>query len=134
VLGHDAHDASPGSVFKSCSLDDQGQHIYNSPQKPHRTMSWPNQQQQIYQIPDQPSPQLKAVLEYFDCLKTWDFEKVTKLSTPYFTQKTLPASMNVPTRNKSEDIKNLHDLQGLLKGGPLEVCDRGPLPPRSNWQ
>ena len=95
-------------------------------------MSLPNHQHQIYQIPQQPSPQLKAVLDYFDCLKTWDFEKIAKLSTPYFTQKTLPASLNVPPRSKSEDINNLHDLRNLLKGGPLEVCDHGPLRPRSS--
>jgi len=80
------------------------------PQKSHRTMSSPNHQHQIYQIPQQPSPQLKAVLDYFDCLKTWDFEKITKLSTPYFTQKTLPASLGEAARSKSEDIKNLFRL------------------------
>ena len=85
-------------------------------------MSSTNHQDQIYQIPQDPSPQLKAVLDYFDCLRTWDFEKITKLSTPYFTQKTLPASLSVPTRGKSEDIKNLHSLRDLLKGDPLEVC------------
>ena len=39
-------------------------------QKPHRTMSSLSHQHQIYQIPHQPSPQLKAVLDYFDCLNT----------------------------------------------------------------
>jgi hypothetical protein len=89
-----------------------------------------DQQHQIYQIPHQPSPQLKTVLDYFDCLKTWDFEKITELSAPYFTQKTLPASLGEPTRSKSEDIKLLHALRDSLKGGPLEVCDHGPFPPR----
>ena len=84
-------------------------------------MSSLNHQDEIYQIPDEPSPQLKAVLDYFDCLKTWDFEKIPKLSVSSFTQKTLPASLNIPTRSKSEDINNLHDLRDLLKGGPLEV-------------
>ena len=93
-------------------------------------MSSQNHQHQIYQIPYQPSPQLKAVLDYFDCLKTWDFEKITKLSAPYFTQKTLPASLGVPARSKSEDIKHLHTLRDFLKGGPLEVCDHGRFPRR----
>ena len=93
-------------------------------------MSSLNHQQQIYQIPNDPSPQLKAVIDYFDCLKTWDFEKITELSTPYFTQKTLPASLSVPARGKSEDISNLHDLRDLLKGAPLEVCDHKSPPPR----
>ncbi|SRR6266403_3257619 len=86
-------------------------------------MSSPNHQPQTYEIPLHPSPQLKAVLDYFDCLKTWEFEKITKLSTSYFTQKTLPASLGVPARSKSEDIKHLHTLQDSLKGGPLEVCN-----------
>jgi hypothetical protein len=93
-------------------------------------MSSLNHQDQIYQIPHQPSPQLKAVLGYFDCLKTWDFEKITKLSTPYFTQKTLPASLDVQARSKGGDIKNLHTLRDFLKGGPLEVCDHRPFQPR----
>ena len=100
------------------------------PQKPHRTTSSLNHQHQIYQIPHQPSPQSKAVLDYFYCLKTWDFEKITKLSAPYYTQKTLPASLSVPARSKSEDINNLHTLRDLLKCAPLEVCDHGPFPPR----
>ena len=89
-------------------------------------MSSLNHQDQVYQIPDQPSPQLKAVLDYFDCLETWDFEKIATLSAPYFTQKTLPASLNVPARSKSEDIKELHFLRDLQKGGPTQVCDHGP--------
>jgi hypothetical protein len=93
-------------------------------------MSSLNHQHEIYEIPHQPSPQLKAVLDYFDGLKTWDFEKITKLSTPYFTQKTLPASLGEPARSKSEDIKLLHTFRDSLKGGPLEVCDHGPFPPR----
>ena len=95
-------------------------------------MSSLNHQHQIYQIPHQPSPQLTAVLDYFDCLKTWDFEKIAKLSAPYYTQRTLPASLSVPPRNKSEDIDNLHTLRDLLKGAPLEVCDHRPFPPRSS--
>jgi hypothetical protein len=85
-------------------------------------MSSLNHQHQIYQIPHQPSPQLKVVLDYFDCLKTWDFERIAKLSAPYYTQKTLPATLSVPGRSKSEDIDNLHNLRDLLKGAPLEVC------------
>jgi hypothetical protein len=118
-----------GSVYISRALW-TSKHNTPDPQKPHRTMSSQNHQQQIYQVPRDPSPQLRAVLDYFDCLKTWDFEKAAKLSTPYFTQKTLPASLSVPGRSKSEDINNLHDLRGLLKGGPLEVCDHRPFPPR----
>jgi hypothetical protein len=53
-------------------------------------MSSPNHVPQIYRVPHDPPPQLKTVLDYFDCPKTYDFEKITKLSTPYFTQETLP--------------------------------------------
>lgn len=79
-------------------------------------MSSLNHQHQIYQIPLQFSSQLKAVLDYFDRLKTWDIEKIAKLSTHNFSQKTLPASLGIPARSKSEDIKHFHTLRDLLKG------------------
>ena len=47
-----------------------------------------------------------------------------KLSTPSFTQETLPASLGFPGRSKSEDIKHLYTLRDCLKGDPLEVCNR----------
>jgi hypothetical protein len=64
-----------------------------------------------------PSRQLKAVLDYFDCLKRRDFETIP---TPNFA---LPASSGFPARTKSEDIKHLQDY---LKGAPLEVFNRQP--------
>ena len=127
MLGHDTSLGS--STYISQALWTTKNSTLGS-QKPRRTMSSPNHQHQIYEVPHMPSSQLQAVLDYFDCLKTWDFEKITKLSTPYFSQKTLPASLGVPARSKSEDIKYLHTLRDSLKGGPLEVCDHGPFPPR----
>ncbi len=76
-----------------------------------------------YPIPSKPSPQLKVVLDYFDCLKKWDLETLSQLSTSYFTQVTLPASLGIPARSKNEDIEFLHKFRDDLKGAPLEVCN-----------
>jgi hypothetical protein len=75
----------------------------------------------IYEVPRCPSDHLKVVLDYFEKLKKWDFDELSKLSTPNFTQQTLPASLGVATRTKSEDIAFLHDFRDALKGAPLEV-------------
>ena len=76
---------------------------------------------QIYQIPSNPSQQLKVVLDYFDNLKNWDFDALSKLSTSNFTQQTLPATLGMSARSKSEDIEFLHSFRDSLKGAPLEV-------------
>ena len=89
------------------------------PQKASQKMS--KYQPPVYQIPSQPSDKLKVVLDYFDCLKTWDLEALSQLSTPGFTQATLPASLGLPVRSKSEDIEFLHGFRDSLKGAPLEV-------------
>jgi hypothetical protein len=75
-----------------------------------------------YQRPHRPSDQMKVVLEYFDKLKVWDFDGISKLSTPGFTQQTLPKSLGLPERTKEEDIAFLHEFRDSLKGAPLEVC------------
>ena len=75
----------------------------------------------VYQIPKHPSKQLKVVLNYFESLKCWDFDALSKLSTSDFTQQTLPASLGLPTRTKNEDIEFLHTLRDSLNGAPLEV-------------
>jgi hypothetical protein len=85
-------------------------------------MMSPKYEPPVYQIPPNPSRQLKVVLDYFNFLKTWDLETLSQLSTPYFTQVTLPASLGVPIRSKSEDIEFLHHFRDSLKGVPLEVC------------
>ena len=77
----------------------------------------------IYQIPSYPSRQLKVVLDYFNSLKTWDLETLSQLSTPSFTQATLPASLSIPVRTKEEDIAFLHTFRDSLKSAPLEVCN-----------
>jgi hypothetical protein len=82
-------------------------------------------------VPSNPSPQLKVVLEYFDCLGKWDLETLAQLSTSYFYQVTLPASMNIPYKTKKEDIEFLHKLRDSLKGAPLEVCNRMMMPSSS---
>ncbi|KAF8489527.1 hypothetical protein F5888DRAFT_1638531 [Russula emetica] len=84
-------------------------------------MSSQKYQPQIYQIPSHPSQRLKVVLDYFDNLKRWDFDALSKLSTSNFTQQTLPATLGLSPRSKSEDIEFLHSFRDSLKGAPLEI-------------
>src|ERR1700733_9608014 len=74
-----------------------------------------------YQIPNHPSQQLKVVLDYFDHLKRWDFDALSKLFTSDFTQQILPASLGLSPRTKSEYIEILHTLRNSLNGAPIEV-------------
>ena len=76
----------------------------------------------VYEIPPKPSRQLKVVIDYFNFLKLWDLEALSQLSTPYFTQVTLPASLGVPVRNKTENIEFLRSFRDSLMCSPLEVC------------
>lgn len=80
-------------------------------------------QPQTYQRPPRPSDQLKVVFDYFDKLKVWDFDGIAKLSTPGFTQQTLPASLDIAERTKEEDIAFLHTFRDSLQGAHLEVCN-----------
>ena len=82
----------------------------------------PNYTQPVWPRPPNPSPQLKVVLDYFDCLSKWDLETLSQLSTSYFTQATLPATLNIAARTKKEDIEFLHQFRDSLNGAPLEVC------------
>jgi hypothetical protein len=88
-------------------------------QNPHQMMSQPK-----YQLPLNPSPQMKVVLDYFKCLSRWDLDKLATLSSPNFTQSTLPASMSIQTRTKNEDITFLKGFRDSLKSAPLVVCHR----------
>jgi hypothetical protein len=86
-------------------------------------MSSPKYEPPSYEIPAKPSEQLAVVLDYFNCLKIWDLKTLSQLSTPTpdFTQVTLPASLAIPARSKSEDIEFLHKFRDSLKGAPLDV-------------
>jgi hypothetical protein len=78
---------------------------------------------QTYQKPQSPSDQLKCVFDYFEKLKVWDFDGLAKLSTPGFTQQTLPVSLGMAERTKEEDIAFLHTFRDSVQGAHLEVCN-----------
>jgi hypothetical protein len=82
----------------------------------------------IWPKPPKPSPQLKVVLDYFDCLSKWDLETLSQYSTSYFTQETLPASLHIAARTKKEDIEFLHQFRDSLNGAHLEVCASTAIP------
>ena len=94
--------------------------------KTHITMSSQKYQYRppIYQIPNHPYQRLKAVLDYLDNLKRWDFDALSKQFTSHFTLQILPASLRLSPRTKNEYIESLHTLRDSLNGAPLEVCFR----------
>jgi hypothetical protein len=81
-----------------------------------------------YQLPPDPSPQLQVVLDYFKYLSRWDFDKLSSLSSPRFTQETLPASLGTPSRTNSKDIAFLKEIRDSLKSAPLQVGQMNVVP------
>lgn len=53
-------------------------------------------------IPANPSPQLKAVLQWIDGFNAWDIDKVLLPTTDDYIHYVLPASLNRPVRAKKE--------------------------------
>ncbi|KAH9976321.1 hypothetical protein BGW80DRAFT_1292815 [Lactifluus volemus] len=94
----------------------------------HHMMSQPQ-----FQLPLVPSPQLRVVLDYFNRLSRWELDELSLLSSANFIQETLPASMGVPSRTKSEDIAFLKELRDSLHSLPLEVCHRSSCPRSFRW-
>jgi len=73
-----------------------------------------------YKFPKHPSPRLKVVQDYFRCLIEFDLDHLRTLTTDDFTQDVKPASLDVPTKTKEEDIESLEQLRDSLKGKHLE--------------
>ncbi|KAI0263050.1 hypothetical protein BC834DRAFT_971596 [Gloeopeniophorella convolvens] len=76
---------------------------------------------ELFKAPEHPSPQLKVVLQYLDCLSTWNFDHLSKLTTDGFTQTTLPSSLKVAVRSKADDLSFLKQLQEQLGGSNLQI-------------
>ena len=79
-----------------------------------------------YEIPANPSPQVKAVLNYLDSIKVFNLPKIEKLFTDDFVQSTLPLSLGIPSRTKAEDLAFLRGFADQLGGRPLEVIHSYP--------
>jgi hypothetical protein len=82
-----------------------------------------------YEIPTNPSPQVKAVLQYLDQVKVFNLHEIGKLFTDDFVRSTLPLSLAVPSRTKEEDLAYLGGLAGQLGGRSLEVIVGDPRSP-----
>jgi hypothetical protein len=76
---------------------------------------------QTYVFPPFPSPQVKAVQDYLKYISEYDFDRLSNLMTDDFTLTTLPMSMGIPDRTKSEEFAFLKDMQAVLDGKPLVV-------------
>jgi hypothetical protein len=74
-----------------------------------------------FEVPKNPSPQVKTVLDFTNLLKAFDLDGLAKLLTDDFVQSTRPLSLNVPQRNKGEDLATLKEFSETLEGKSLEV-------------
>lgn len=79
-----------------------------------------------YEIPEAPSPQVKAILHYFDQIRVLNVHELEKLFTDDFVQSTRPLSLGVPSRTKEEDLAFLKGFSDQLGGRPLEVIHNDP--------
>lgn len=75
-------------------------------------MSSPEYQPPIYQITPQPSKQPQVVFDSFDCLKSWDLEKLRQIP-PRSPCPHLGACQPGP---RAKNLNFLHKLRDSLKG------------------
>ena len=74
-----------------------------------------------FEIPKLPSPELKTVLKYIELVQVFNLDGVAKLFTDDFVQSTLPASLEIPSRTKQQDLDFLLGLSKQLEGRHLQV-------------
>jgi len=67
-----------------------------------------------------PSPQLSAVLRWYDAITTWKFDVVEELFSDDYTHTTLPSSAKVPPKNKAEGLAHAKAVAGALGYTPLK--------------
>ncbi|KAI9448695.1 hypothetical protein BJY52DRAFT_307499 [Lactarius psammicola] len=113
-LGHDDHSTY---VIQSPYIRSNVIHVaataYHVQRRPTMT--------QHYEVPKEPSPQVKAILHYFDQIKVLNLQEIEKHFADDFVQSTRPSSLGIPFRSKEEDLAFLGGLADQLGGRPLEV-------------
>jgi hypothetical protein len=72
-------------------------------------------------ISKQSSPQFNAVQQFYSAVTTWKFDILESLLSEDYVSKILPASANVPPRNKAEGIQHAKDIGATIGYTPLNV-------------
>lgn len=67
------------------------------------------------------SPQFNAVQQFYDAVTTWKFDVLESLFSDDYVSKVLPASANVPPKDKAEGIQHAKDIGASIGYAPLKV-------------
>ena len=68
-----------------------------------------------------PSPQLSAVLQFYDAITTWKFDTVEELFDDDYIHTTLPSTVKEPPKNKAEGVAHAKAVAAALGYTPLKV-------------
>lgn len=71
-------------------------------------------------IVSNPSPQLSAVLQFYDAITNWKFDTVEKLFDDEYIHTTLPSSTKEPPKNKAEGLAHAKGVAAALGYTPLK--------------
>lgn len=71
-----------------------------------------------------PSPQLRAVLGFYDAITNWKFDVIEELFSEDYIHTTLPASAKEPPKNKAQGIAHAKGVAAALGNTPLKVTCR----------
>ena len=67
------------------------------------------------------SPQFNAVQQFYDAVTTWKFDVLESLFSEDYVSRILPASANVPPKNKTEGIQHAKEVGDSMGYAPLKV-------------
>lgn len=68
-----------------------------------------------------PSPQLCAVLQFYDAITTWKFDAIEELFDDDYLHTTLPSTAKEPPKNKAQGLAHAKDVAAALGYIPLKV-------------
>jgi len=66
------------------------------------------------------SPQFNAVQQFYDAVTTWKFDVLESLFSEDYVSIILPASANVPPKNKTEGIQHAKEFGASIGYAPLK--------------
>ena len=68
-----------------------------------------------------PSPQLSAVLRFYDAITNWRFEVIDELFSDDYIHTTLPSSANEAPKDKAQGLAHAKGVAAALGYTPLKV-------------
>src|SRR5258708_1166023 len=71
-----------------------------------------------------PSPQLRAVLQFYDAITTWKFDAIEELFSEDYVHTTLPSSAKEPPKSKAQGLAHAKGVAAALGYTPLKVACR----------